>query len=1494
MVSSVTGLKKIFVVFISLALLFFYIGSSLHIAKAAMADTTTSVFASPDPSVYGESVTISATVEVVAPDIGTPTGTVTFTGAGLNDTVPLDGSGTAYVISTSLVTGTITATYNGDGAMHTSTGNTNITVNPAETFTSVTATPDPSTYGQSVLVSAQVEAFPPGSGVPTGIVNFSGPNGYSEMVVLVNGEAGTMVSTLASGMIIASYSGDANFLPSMNGAPVTVNPASTTTTVDVTPNTAVIGESVTVTATVTPNAPATGIPSGMIWFTGPGGLNESAGLDIAGQASFTSSNLAAGTITATYYGDGNYDASTGTANLTVNAAASQTVLNVSPNPSVIGQTVIVSATVTASPPGSGTPTGTVTFTGPNGLNYTTALSMYGEASLLSDLMLTGTVTATYNGDVNYTPSTDTAAVTVNPAVTETTVTAAPDPSNAGSPVTLTATVAALVPGAGTPGGTVTFTGPGVNETVNLNSAGQASTVVSTLDTGTITATYNGDVYYYGSTGTTNVTVIPGVLADTTTTVTATPNPAFVGDSVMLSAVVAPVQGGNVPIPTGTVTFTGPNGFSQAAGVNIMGEAIVFANTLVSGTITATYEGDSNYEGSVGTTPVVIHLFPIFGAPTTTTVIVSPDPSTSGELVSLTATVIPLPPGVGIPTGTVTFTGPGGFSQTVTLSGTGEAGTLLPAFESGTITATYNGDPLYQGSVGTAPITVNPVAAQTVTTVTAAPNPSYAGQLVSITATVGIGNWIPDSNLPPYPVNPNLGMPTGTVTFTGPGGLNETVALNGVGQASLSTTTLETGTITAVYNGDSQYNGSTGTAQVTVNTPETTTTVTATPDPSFAGQSVTVTATVAANAPIQIYSQPNVSPTDWPINWPVIIPNVGFPTGTVTFTGPGGLNETVALNGLGQASLITATLQTGTITATYNGDSIFTSSTGTTPVTVHLTDTLTTVTATPDPTNAGETVTVTATVEKDSPLHIYGLPTDLPITNVPVTIPNVGIPTGTVTFTGPGGLNETVALDVLGQASFTSTTLVSGTITATYNGDVNYNGSAGTVNVTVNVPVQPEDSSSEEPASPVNTGGGGGAPVVPAAPGVSVLVNGKAEEAGTLNTNNVNNQTVSTLKIDQVKLETKLAAEGQGAVVTVPVTVNSDVIVTTLNGQMIQQMENKQAILEIKTGQASYTLPAQQIHMASISEKIGKSVALQDIIVQIQIAKASGEAVKAAEQAANQRNFSLVTAPVDFTITATYDASSVEVQKFDAFVERTIAVPEGVDPGRITTGVVVDADGTVRHIPTKVILQDGKYYAVLNSMTNSAYSVVWHPLEFSDVEAHWAKVAVNDMGSRMVIQGTGDNGFSPDRNITRAEFAAIFVRGLGLKLEDGAAAFSDVAASDWYGSAVQTAYSYGLISGFEDGTFRPDESITREQAMVMVARAMQLTGLKDKLQVQADVLAAYLDAADASEWANDGIAGSVQAGLITGRDGNVLAPKASITRAEVATVIQRLLQKSGLI
>ncbi|REK74507.1 hypothetical protein DX130_18220 [Paenibacillus paeoniae] len=412
----------------------------------------------------------------------------------------------------------------------------------------------------------------------------------------------------------------------------------------------------------------------------------------------------------------------------------------------------------------------------------------------------------------------------------------------------------------------------------------------------------------------------------------------------------------------------------------------------------------------------------------------------------------------------------------------------------------------------------------------------------------------------------------------------------------------------------------------------------------------------------------------------------------------------------------------------------------------------------------------------------------------------------------------------------------------------------------------------------------------------ILVNGKQENAGTASTGKRNNQTVTTIAIDQKKLDAKLALEGKGAILTILVSAKSDIVIGELNGQIVKNMENKHAVVTIQTGNVAYTLPAQQINIDAISDKVGKSVALQDIKVQIEIAAPTAEAAKVVENVAAKGEFTLVVPSVHFTVKATYGDTTVEVSKFTAYVARTIAIPEGVDPNKITTGVAVEADGTVRHVPTQVKLVDGKYYAIINSMTNSTYSVVWNPLTFSDVANHWAKDAVNDMGSRMVIEGTGDGQFNPDRDITRAEFATILVRGLGLKLENGSTSFSDVNTTDWYNSAIQTAHAYGLIDGYNDGTFRPNDRITREQAMAIIAKSMKLTGLWDKLNAQSaeETLRPFVDAAAVGSWAKNGVAEVVQAGIVSGRSATTLAPKGYMTRAEVAAAIQQLLEQSGLI
>ncbi|MDG0795120.1 hypothetical protein OMP38_33065 [Cohnella ginsengisoli] len=152
-------------------------------------------------------------------------------------------------------------------------------------------------------------------------------------------------------------------------------------------------------------------------------------------------------------------------------------------------------------------------------------------------------------------------------------------------------------------------------------------------------------------------------------------------------------------------------------------------------------------------------------------------------------------------------------------------------------------------------------------------------------------------------------------------------------------------------------------------------------------------------------------------------------------------------------------------------------------------------------------------------------------------------------------------------------------------------------------------------------------------GVDVLVNGKVESIGAATTSTRLNQTVTTVIVDEHKLEQKLAAEGQKSVVTIPVNTKFDVVIGELSGRMIQSMEQKQAVIEIKTDKATYTIPAQQINMGSISKQLGNTIALQDINVQIEIAAPNENTVKLTESSAQKGNFSIVVPSIDFMIRA---------------------------------------------------------------------------------------------------------------------------------------------------------------------------------------------------------------------------------------------------------------------
>ncbi|WP_052714248.1 S-layer homology domain-containing protein [Paenibacillus dauci] len=417
---------------------------------------------------------------------------------------------------------------------------------------------------------------------------------------------------------------------------------------------------------------------------------------------------------------------------------------------------------------------------------------------------------------------------------------------------------------------------------------------------------------------------------------------------------------------------------------------------------------------------------------------------------------------------------------------------------------------------------------------------------------------------------------------------------------------------------------------------------------------------------------------------------------------------------------------------------------------------------------------------------------------------------------------------------------------------------------------------------------------PATSSAELQVNGVTNDAAIITTAADNGQTTSTVTFDADRLKDIVASAGIGALITVPVNTNADAVNVQLQGTMLNILQQQQAVVQVKTEEALYTLPVSLINSQSLSSQLGTNT--DNIMLQIRIAVPTAQMNSTIESAASREGFTVIGQPMTFTVTGIYGEKTAEVSDFKEYVERSIALPQGTDPNQITTGVVINADGTVRHVPTEVAQNAGIYYANINSLTNSTYALIWNPVTFQDVQQNWARDIVNDMGSRKIVEGGSNNNFQPGQEITRAEFAAIMVRGLGMQPETVSGQYKDVAPEAWYNGYIGAAQKYGLINGFQDGTFRPNDKITREQAMVIVAKVLDNTGLHSKIKSNSanSSLNSFSDASKVGAWASSGINASLQSGIVTGRTSSTLAPKSYITKAEAAAIISRLLQNSNLI
>jgi hypothetical protein len=368
-------------------------------------------------------------------------------------------------------------------------------VTAATTTTSIVSDlPDPSVFGEPVIVSFSVVS---GGGTPTGTVTVSG-GGTSCFASVAVGSCELNFPAIGAKTLTANYPGDGNFTGSTSGSTGhTVNQAATTTAIaDHTPSPSALGDPVTVTWTVLPTAPGAGTPGGTVSVSD--GVDSCNAAVATGECDITLTTVGTRTLVATYAGDANFitSASPGVSH-TVNLTATATGLTSSANPSVFGQSVTFTATVTG-----GTPTGTVQFK--NGVaNLGTPVALVAGVAALPTAALSVAshdITAVYSGDTNHATSTSGVVnQVVDQAATTTEISGfSPPTADTLTAVTVSWSVLPVLPGAGAPTGSVVVTTDGVETCSAAVATGGCALTFESSGPRLVTISYQGDTQFQAS------------------------------------------------------------------------------------------------------------------------------------------------------------------------------------------------------------------------------------------------------------------------------------------------------------------------------------------------------------------------------------------------------------------------------------------------------------------------------------------------------------------------------------------------------------------------------------------------------------------------------------------------------------------------------------------------------------------------------------------------------------------------------------------------------------------------------------------------------------------------------------------------------------------------------------------------------------------------------------------------------------------------------------
>ncbi|WP_180994333.1 S-layer homology domain-containing protein [Bacillus sp. Marseille-P3661] len=324
--------------------------------------------------------------------------------------------------------------------------------------------------------------------------------------------------------------------------------------------------------------------------------------------------------------------------------------------------------------------------------------------------------------------------------------------------------------------------------------------------------------------------------------------------------------------------------------------------------------------------------------------------------------------------------------------------------------------------------------------------------------------------------------------------------------------------------------------------------------------------------------------------------------------------------------------------------------------------------------------------------------------------------------------------------------------------------------------------------------------------------------------------------------------------------------------------NPNTVIEIATTEGKYELPAKEINIDSLANQLGVSAENVEVSIAVNAVEYNGDALA-------DQNLQSVAPVLEFTIHARSGDKSLEIDKFTQYINRSVTASKSVNPNQIVA-VRLNHDGSLAPVPT---LANGKDIT-FKSRSNSMYTVVENDVSFADIEGSWARNDITTLANKLIIKGVDDQNFAPKAETTRAELAILLTRALGLQGQQATkVSFKDVKGNEWFAKDLAVAAEAGLVGGYEDGTFKANQTVTRQEAAAMIKRAMDYTSY-DPTQLKTFVSPAdqYSDYNEVGDWAKGDVEIITQAGIMSGDDKGTFNPTDNTTREQLASILKRFM------